>query len=76
MACNESLDFQQAISHVLWRLATPSMVLKLEQRAVSKLSAIRLHFAHMRFGIIILKLLSSLNVISNTGLSLLLVFSG
>ena len=26
MACNESLDFQQAISHALQRLPTPSMV--------------------------------------------------
>ena len=28
MACNESSNFQQAISHALQRLATPSMVLK------------------------------------------------
>ena len=36
MACNESSDFQQAISHALQRLATPSMVLKPEQRASVK----------------------------------------
>ena len=28
MACNESSDFQQTISHALQRLATPSMVLQ------------------------------------------------
>ena len=46
MACNESSDFQQAISHALQRLATPTMVLNTEQRALSKLSTLRLHFAH------------------------------
>ena len=40
MACNESSDFQQAISHALQRLATPSMVLKTEQRALPKLSTL------------------------------------
>ena len=65
MACNESSDFQQTISHALQRLVTPSMVLKPEQRAVSKLSTICLHLAHMRFG----KPLSSFNVISNRVLS-------
>ena len=49
MARNESSDFQQAISYALQRLTTPRMVLKPEQRAVSKLSTVRLHFAHLRF---------------------------
>ena len=61
MACNESSGFQQAISHALQRFATPSMVLKTEQRALSKLSTLPLHFAHLRFG----KPSSSFNVISN-----------
>ena len=48
MVCNASSDFQQAISHALQQLVTSSMVLKVEQRAVSKLTTkcIRLHFAH------------------------------
>ena len=46
MVCNESPDFQQAISHPLQRLVTPGMVLKTEQRALSKLSTLPLHFAH------------------------------
>ena len=41
VACNES--FQQAISHALQRLATLSVVLKPEQRAVSQLFACTLH---------------------------------
>ena len=36
MAHSESLEFQQAISHAVQRLATPSMVLKPEQRASIK----------------------------------------
>ena len=40
MACNQSSDFQQAISHALQQLVTPSMVLNQEQTAVSKLSTI------------------------------------
>ena len=53
MACNESSDFQQAISQAL-------------QRWFSKLSTLRLHFAHMRFG----KPSSLFNVISNGALIL------
>ena len=36
MACSESSEFRQVISHALQRLATPSMVLKPEQRASIK----------------------------------------
>jgi len=61
MACNES--FQQAISHALQTLATPSVVLKPEQRAISQLFACTLH---TRFG----EPLSSFNIISNRALIL------
>ena len=60
--CNESSDFQQAVSH---RLATLSMVLKLEQRAVSKLQLFACT-SHTRFG----KPSSLFNVISNRALML------
>ena len=46
MACNQSSDFQQAISHALQQLVTLSMVLNQEQTAISKLSTICFHFAH------------------------------
>ena len=62
MACNE-----QAISHALQQLATPSVVLKTEQRAVSQLFACTLH---TRFG----EPLSSFNVIPSRALTFRLAF--
>ena len=56
MACNESLDFQQAISHALQRL----------QYGSPKLSTLRLDFAQMRFS----KPSSSFNIISDRALIL------
>ena len=56
MVCNESLDFQQAISHALQRI----------QYGSQKLSTHCLHFAQMRFG----KPSSSFNVISDRALIL------
>ena len=57
-------SFQQAISHALQQLETPSVVLKPEKRAVSQLFACTLH---TRFG----EPLSSFNIyISNRALIL------